>query len=441
MRTLYMIKHKFLLYCAPLITLCMCTLAQSNPKIEEDNYGSSSEIPLEEIADFVQIFNKIKNNYVESLSDREIMERAFHGMATHLDPHSAFLNKEAYALLKENTSGKFGGIGIEIGSFEGKFIIIAPIDGSPAAEAGVLSGDIITKVDNSPVSGLGIEDLSRQIKGPPGSTVTLTIDRKGKKGSMQLKVSRKIMDNDSVAIESFPSGIIYLRISQFQQTTGKELERKFNETIEEVSQKPRGIILDLRNNPGGVLNGAIEVSDAFLEKGAITFTKGRQLDSNQKYFASKKVIVKSAPLLVLINEGSASASEIVAGALQDNQRAIIVGRQSFGKGSIQTIHKMRDNTAFKLTTAFYYTPKGRSIQATGITPDILVENLSLNVSKNGDTFGEIDLDRHITTKEKSEVRSTDLYFIQLATRDFELYQATKILMAIALAKRETPSIK
>ena len=197
----------------------------------------------------------------------------------------------------------------------------------------------------------------------------------------------------------------------------------------------------MRNNPGGVLNGAIEVSDAFLEKGAITFTKGRQLDSNQKYFASKKVIVKSAPLLVLINEGSASASEIVAGALQDNQRAIIVGRQSFGKGSIQTIHKMRDNTAFKLTTAFYYTPKGRSIQATGITPDILVENLSLNVSKNEDTFGEIDLDRHITTKEKSEVRSTDLYFTQLATRDFELYQATKILMAIALAKRETPIIK
>ncbi len=437
-----MIKHKFVLYCAPLITLCMCPLAQSNPKIVEDNNGSpSSEIPLEEIADFVQIFNKIKNNYVENLSDREIMERAFHGMATHLDPHSAFLNKEDYALLKENTSGKFGGIGIEIGSFEGKFIIIAPIDGSPAAEAGVLAGDVITKVDNSPVSGLGIEGLSRQIKGPPDSTVTLTIERKGKKGSIQLKVSRRIMDNDSVAIESFPLGIIYLRISQFQQTTGKELERKFNETIKGVSQKPRGIILDLRNNPGGVLNSAIEVSDAFLEKGAITFTKGRQLDSNQKFFASKRVIVKSAPLLVLINEGSASASEIVAGALQDNQRAIIVGRQSFGKGSIQTIHKMRDNTAFKLTTAFYYTPKGRSIQATGITPDILVENLSLNVSKNGDTFGEIDLDRHITTKEKSEVRSTDLYFIQLATRDFELYQATKILMAIALAKRETPSIK
>ena len=437
-----MIKHKFLLYGALLITACVCPLAQSNPKIAEDNYGSpSSEIPLEEIADFVNIFNKIKNNYVESLSDKEIIERAFHGMATHLDPHSAFLNKEDYALLKENTSGKFGGIGIEIGSFEGKFIIIAPIDGSPAAEAGVLAGDIITKVDNSPVSGLGIEGLSRKIKGPPGSTVTLTIERKGKKGSVQLKVSRKIMDNDSVAIESLPSGIIYVRISQFQQTTGKELERKFNKTIEGVSQKPKGIILDLRNNPGGVLNSAIEVSDAFLEKGIITFTKGRQFDSNQKFFASKKVIVKSAPLLVLINEGSASASEIVAGALQDNQRAIIVGRQSFGKGSIQTIHKMRDNTAFKLTTAFYYTPKGRSIQATGITPDILVEDLFLSARKDRDTFGEIDLDRHGTTKEKPGIRSTDLYFTKLATRDFELYQATKILLAIVLAKRETSIVK
>jgi len=438
-----MIKLKFLFYYVTLITLCICPLALSNPKITEDNYKSPSspEIPLEEIADFVRIFNKIKNSYVESLSDREIMERAFHGMVTRLDPHSAFLNKENYALLKENTSGKFSGIGIEIGSFEGAFIIIAPIDGGPAAKAGVLAGDIITKVDNSPVSGLGIEDLSRQIKGPPGSTVTLTIERKRTKGPIELKVSRRIIDNESVTIESLPSGILYLRISQFQQETGKELQRKFEKIIEQPLQKPSGIILDLRNNPGGVLSSAVEVSDAFLEKGTIVLTKGRQLNSDQKFFASKNVLVKSAPLLVLINEGSASASEIVAGALQDNKRAIIVGRQSFGKGSIQTIYKMRNNTALKLTTSFYYTPNGRSIQAAGITPDILSENLSLNAIKKENTFGEIDLDRHIKTKENPEIRSNNLHFTKLATRDFELYQATKILMGIILAKSEVSVAK
>ena len=442
-RTTYMIKLKFFLYQPLLIAICTYTLAQSNPKTEEDNYRSPSspEIPLQEIADFVKIFNKIKNDYVESLSDREIMEKAFHGMASQLDPHSAFLSKENYAQLKENTSGKFGGIGVEIGSLEKEFIIIAPIDNGPAAKAGVLAGDIITKIDNSPVRGLGIADLSRRIKGLPGSTVTLTIEREGEKGPIQLKVSREIIDNDSVTTEAFPLGIIYLRISQFQKTTGKELERKFNKITERVSEKPRGIILDLRNNPGGVLNSAVEVSDAFLQKGAITFTKGRQSGSNQKFFASERALAKRAPLLVLINEGSASASEIVAGALQDNERAIIAGRQSFGKGSIQTIHKMRDNTALKLTTAFYYTPNGRSIQATGITPDIFIENLSLNAKEKRKTFGEADLDRHITTKEGSGAPPTDFDFKGLAARDFELYQATKILRTIMLIKGRTSTFK
>ena len=434
-----MVKHKFFLYFALLITFSTCPLlAQSNSKIAEENYESTSvpEIPLEEISDFVQIFNKIKKNYVESLSDREIMERAFNGIATQLDPHSAFFDKEDYVLLKENTSGKFGGIGVEIGTYERNFIIIAPIDGGPAAKAGVLAGDIITKIDNSPVRGLGIADLSRQIKGPPGSNVTLTIKRRGRKEPIQLKVTRRIIDSKSVTIEIFPSGIFYLRLSHFQQTTGTELRTKFDKIIKEKSQKPRGIILDLRNNPGGVLNSAVEVSDAFLEKGAIVFTKGRQSGSNQKFFASKKVLVKSAPLLVLINEGSASASEIVAGALQDNERAIIVGRQSFGKGSIQTIHKMRNNTAFKLTTALYYTPKGRSIQATGITPDIFVENFVLNTKKEDNAVGEADLDRHITTEKSPDTASNNLHSTELATRDFELYQATKILRAIILTEKE-----
>ena len=422
-----MFKHKLFLYYALLTTFSTCPLSQSNIKTTEDNYDSPSspEIPFEEISDFVQIFNKIKNNYVESLSDREIMKRAFYGMATQLDPYSAFLDKEDYALLKENTSGKFGGIGIEIGTLEGEFIIIAPIDDGPAAKVGILAGDKIMKVDNSPVRGLGIAELSRQIKGPPGSSVTLTIERTGEKEPIDLKVSRTIMNSESVKIESLPSSIFYVRISQFQQTTGKELRTKFDKIVEEVPEEPKGLILDLRNNPGGVLNSAVEVSDAFLEKGTIVFTKGRQLGSNQNFFASQKVLIKSAPLLVLINEGSASASEIVAGALQDNERAIIVGRQSFGKGSIQTIHKMRDNTAFKLTTAFYYTPKGRSIQATGITPDIFVEK----------TFGKADLDLHVTTKEIPDTGSNELYFTELAIKDFELYQAMKILRAIMLAKR------
>ena len=392
-----------------------------------------NNMPLKEISDFVEVFQKIKKDYVESLSDGEIMEKALQGLSGQLDPHSSFLNKRNYTDLKENTSGKFGGIGIEIGLRKDAIVVISPVDNSPAKTAGILPGDIITKVDNSPISNLGIENAAKKIKGSPGSRVKVTIRREGEAEPLNFEIIRSLINNKSVSIKQLTSGIMYIRISQFQTSTGEALAKEMVPYSQDPSKKVEGIILDLRNNPGGVLSSAVAVSDAFLKKGMIVYTKGRDRNSDQKYSASIKTLAdNTSPMIVLINEGSASASEIVAGALQDNQRAVIVGRTSFGKGSVQTIYPMRNKTAIKLTTALYYTPAGRSIQATGIVPDIRIEKLKLDEDWKPEAVKEANLDRHISSEKKKLNQSSDINFEELAKTDFELYQTVKLLKAVMI---------
>ena len=395
-----------------------------------------TELPLDEIRDFVEIFNKVKTDYVEALNDSNLMEKALRGLISELDPHSSFLSEEHYTDLRENTSGKFGGLGIEIGLKKDAIIVISPIDDTPAEKAGILPGDIITKVDNSPVGGLGIENAARRIKGPPGTKVSITLERTGHSKALNFEIKRALIDNKSVTIKKLPPGYLYVRISQFQTSTGNELATKLTKFSGANADKLTGMILDLRNNPGGVLSGAVAVSDALLAKGLIVYTKGRHPTAELKYSASKEVLIADIPIITLINEGSASASEIVAGALQDNGRAIVVGRPSFGKGSVQTVYPMGNKTAVKLTTAWYYTPSGRSIQATGIVPDIIIEKFNLVRSGQSKSVKEADLNRHLINVSNNLEKHTEFSFPQLAKQDFELYQAVKLLKTMVITTKQ-----
>jgi len=425
----------FFLVFIPVAVLSLSN-ADENPSLNSELDNVKNELPLDEIRDFVEIFNKVKTDYVEPLNDSKLMEKALRGLISELDPHSSFLSEEHYADLRENTSGKFGGLGIEIGLKKDVIVVISPIDDTPAQKAGILAGDVITKVDNSPVGGLGIENAARRIKGPPGTKVTITIERSGNPKELNFEIKRALINNKSVTIRKLPPGYLYVRISQFQISTGNELATKLASFSGENSNTPIGMILDLRNNPGGVLSGAVAVSDALLSKGLIVYTKGRHPVAELKYSASKEVLIDDIPIITLINEGSASASEIVAGALQDNGRAIVVGRPSFGKGSVQTVYPMGNKTAVKLTTAWYYTPTGRSIQATGIVPDIIIEKFNLVGSRQSESVKEADLNRHLINASNNLEKPTEFNFPQLAKQDFELYQAIKLLKTMIITRKK-----
>ncbi|MEJ2060058.1 MAG: S41 family peptidase [Gammaproteobacteria bacterium] len=396
--------------------------------------ANAEALPLDELRLFSDVYSKIKEDYVEDVSDKKLIESAIEGMVTGLDPHSAFLDKEAFKELQIGTTGEFGGLGIEVGMENGFVKVVSPIDDTPAQKAGIKSGDLIIRIDNKPVKGMSLDDAVKLMRGKPGSKVTLTVVREGAAAPMEISIKRAVIHVKSVKYRMLESGYGYVRIASFQSRTAEDLQKALEALKKENKGDLKGLVLDLRNNPGGVLTAAVGVADAFLNKGLIVYTKGRIADSDLRYSASPGDDLDGAPMVVLVNGGSASASEIVSGALQDNKRALIVGTKTFGKGSVQTILPMPEGTALKLTTALYYTPSGRSIQAEGIVPNVTLD--PLKVSSQKETFKpitEADLSGHLQNgnkKQAPEAKSGD--DLSLAEKDYQLYEALNLLKGLSI---------
>ena len=401
---------------------------------------AAATLPVEELRTFSDVFGRIKNDYVESVEDKELLENAIRGMLTGLDPHSAYLDTDQFKELQVGTTGQFGGLGIEVGMENGFVKVIAPIDDTPAQRAGIKAGDLIIRLDDSPVKGMTLSDAVKVMRGKPGTDIELTIVRDGLDKPLQVTITRDIIKVKSVKSRILEPGYGYLRISQFQSKTADYLVDAIAKLRKDNAGKLTGVVLDLRNNPGGVLNGAVAVSDAFLTKGLIVYTEGRIADSSLRFNATADDVVDGAPMVVLVNQGSASASEIVAGALQDHKRAIIIGSRTFGKGSVQTILPLSGGTALKLTTARYYTPSGRSIQAEGIIPDIELETLEVAAAeKNLQPLKESDLSGHLSNgngktlgQGEDETSAEEAEKESLAQSDYELYQALNLLKGLSI---------
>jgi carboxyl-terminal processing protease len=334
-------------------------------------------LPLDQLRNFSDIFSRIKSDYVEDVEDKTLLENAIKGMLTGLDPHSTYLNPDEYKELRIGTSGQFGGLGIQVGMEDGFVKVISPIDDTPAFHAGVKAGDLIIRLDDQSVKGMTLNDAVKVMRGTPGSDIKLTIVREGEDKPLVIEVTRDIIKVKSVKNRMLDPGYGYVRVSNFQSKTPKDLLQAINDLKKENGDELKGLVLDLRNNPGGVLNAAADVSDLFINKGKLVYTEGRIENSHFEFNAKPGDVLNGAPIVVLINGGSASASEIVAGALQDHNRAVVMGAKSFGKGSVQTIQELRSGGAVKITTARYFTPSGRSIQGQGITPDIILGKFTI----------------------------------------------------------------
>ena len=336
-------------------------------------YTSDNEVPTEKIQQFIDVYKKIKDQYVDDVDDETLFNYAIEGMVSNLDPYSDYLTKEDFSELKIGTTGRFGGIGIEITMEDGFVKIISPIDDTPAQRAGLKSGDLVIEVQDISLKDKSINDAVKLMRGEPGTKVKVKILREKEKAPLDFELVRQIIVSKGIKTEIFNGEIGYLRLSSFQSNSTANVRKAIYDLRKETGNMMTALILDLRNNPGGVLGAAVGISDLFLKAGKIVYTKGRTNNSDLEYFANSEDILEGLPLYVLINGGSASASEIVAGALQDHKRAIIYGEKSFGKASVQSIQEMIDGSALKLTTAKYYTPNDRHIHENGIMPDIKVE--------------------------------------------------------------------
>jgi carboxyl-terminal processing protease len=397
---------------------------------------ATATLPLDELRLFAEVFERIKTAYVEPVDDAQLLEDAIRGMIAGLDPHSGYLEPDAYQDLQEYTSGEFGGLGLEVGLQDGFIRVISPIDDTPAQRGGVKAGDLIVKLDDTPVQGLSLNEAVALMRGKPNEPIVLTIVREGVDKPFEIKLIRARIKVASVKHRLLESGFGYLRVSQFQVNTGKDVVR----AIQDFESKGplRGLVLDLRNNPGGVLQAAVEVSDAFIDEGLIVYTEGRLANAQLRYSASAKTAAPKVPMVVIINTGSASASEIVAGALQDHKRGLILGTDSFGKGSVQTILPLTADRAVKLTTALYFTPNGRSIQAQGIVPDIRVDEAEIRNLDNGDRVKESDLSGHLVNGIGAAKAKTGAD-AKLVEQDFQLFEALNLLKALVILQpRQTP---
>ncbi|MFO1371727.1 MAG: S41 family peptidase [Candidatus Competibacteraceae bacterium] len=434
----------------------------------EKDAPAESKLPLDELRTFTGVLDAIKQDYVEPVKDKDLLENAIRGMLSNLDPHSSFLDAEAFQDLQIGTSGEFGGLGIEVGQEDGFIKVIAPIDDTPAQRAGIRAGDLIIRLDDISVKGMPLTEAIQRMRGKPNTPITLTIVREGMQKPFKVKLIREVIQVRSVKTRVLEPGFGYLRITQFQSKTAQNLQQSLQELEQQNKGHLKGLVLDLRNNPGGVLNGAVEVADDFLEDGVIVQTKGRGNGSDQVFKATPGDLLKAAPMVVLVNGGSASASEIVAGALQDHHRAIILGERTFGKGSVQTILPLGNGTAVKLTTARYYTPNGRSIQAEGIEPDIKLKSLKI-ATDNGaepDFLKEADLSGHLRNDHNrksegkpegnsegkpegkpegdksdnaSDAKTAGSDSGNLAQSDYQLYEALNLLKGMVLLKQDHKS--
>jgi len=398
---------------------------------------SASELPLEELRRFTEVYERVQRDYVESIDDETLIRNAIRGMLEGLDPHSAYLDAAEYEQLQEGTRGQFGGLGIEVGMEDGFVKVIAPIDGTPADAAGIQPGDLIMRIDGRSVRGLDLQQAVERMRGEPGTEIQLGILRDGQDSPIDVTLERAVIQVDSVRSQLLEPGFGYLRISQFQSRTGDDLLSEIAAWQDEHGPM-NGMVLDLRNNPGGVLDAAVEVADAFLSNGAIVSTNGRAERAESRFTATPNDALNGAPLVVLVNAGSASAAEIVAGALQDHRRAVIMGEQTFGKGSVQSILPLRNGSAVKLTTARYYTPDGRSIQAEGIVPDVEIANLRVADQQASEVLRESDLPRHLRSDGAAPPANSDgdVPGSALAKRDYALAEALNLLKGLTILGRD-----
>ena len=422
-----------------------CLTVAHNVWAEKQN---SAVLPLEDLRTFTDVYARIKQDYVTEVNDSELLENAIRGMLAGLDPHSSYLDEEQFRELQIGTSGEFGGLGIEVGMENGFVKVIAPIDDTPAQRSGVKAGDLIIKLDENSVKGLTLEEAVKLMRGKKGSKISLTVVREGEEAPLVIEIIRDVIRVRSVRSRILEPGFGYVRISNFQSKTTRGLLDAIDSLNKKNNAQLKGLVLDLRNNPGGVLTGAVGVSDVFLtDNKLIVYTEGRVEDSELKYTASTGDSLNGAPLVVLINQGSASASEIVAGAMQDHHRATILGTTSFGKGSVQTILPLKENAALKLTTARYYTPEGRSIQSQGIVPDVLLKVEGSDKEEENNLFTgikEADLSGHLENENKDQVKPREpksVITIPKATEgdttDYALDEALKILKDLSASNKAT----
>jgi carboxyl-terminal processing protease len=397
--------------------------------------ATGKDLPWEDVRLLVDVMQLVKDEYVEPVDDKTLIHGAISGLLGNLDPHSDFLDKSEFSDMQSLTSGEFNGIGIDIGVQDDVIVVIAPIDGSPAARAGVKAGDEILQVNSTSLDGLSLDQASDLLRGKPGSTVTLSLLPVGGDKPVSVKLIREEVHVPSTHVELLQRGYGYLRISDFGDDTAEGVKSGMRALQKKNGGPLAGLVMDLRDNPGGLLDAAVDVSDAFLDSGLIVSAKGRAPDANFERHATPGDLLSGAPLVVLVNQGTASAAEIVAGALKDNHRALIMGVQTFGKGSVQTVIPLPQGDAIKLTTALYYTPSGKSIQAEGIMPDVEVDALQLGDQSEDDGSGnlkEANLSRHLAntaptaaTNEGAAQAANDL-----AVRDFQLYQALNMLKGL-----------
>lgn len=410
---------------------------------EREQSKAAATLPIDELRTFTEVYARIKSDYVEPVDDKKLLEEAIQGMLAGLDPHSSYLDVDSFRDVRVETEGQFGGLGIEVTMENGFVKVVSPIEDTPAAAAGLEPGDLIIRLDEKAVKGMTLTDAVRLMRGKPGSDIVLTVVREGNPKPLTFKLTRAIIKIQSVKQRLLEPGYGYVRITQFQAGTTKALTVALKKLEVQNKGPLKGLVLDLRNNPGGVLNGAVGVSDTFIDKGLIVYTEGRVPDSKLKFSATPGDAINGAPMVVLVNGGSASASEIVAGALQDHKRALIMGTKTFGKGSVQTIVPVSNGAALKLTTARYYTPDGRSIQAAGIVPDIVTTEAKITrTDADSNRLREADLARHlenpnvVAPEHKSDAKPTTAKK-KSGDQDYQLQEALNLLKGIAIfqAKR------
>ncbi|WP_347251646.1 S41 family peptidase [Legionella sp.] len=438
--------HKRRFYFGAMATLVTTALIFPAQVFSEDEQTSGTkQIPMEDVQRFSNAIGEIKKYYVKPVDDKELFDNAIRGMLNGLDPHSTYLDEDAFKELQTSTSGEFGGLGIEVTMEDGVVKVVTPLVDTPAFKAGIKAGDYIIKLGSKSVQGISLKEAVDLMRGKEGTTLDLTILRKGENKPLRFSLIREKIMIKSVKSKLLDDGYGYVRLTQFQAMTGQDMEKAIAQLKQQSGGQLKGLILDLRNNPGGLLDSAIQVSDAFLASDKngkpemIVYTQGRLPGSKFTALSTNtKDILNNAPMVVLINNGSASASEIVAGALKDNKRAVILGTQSFGKGSVQTVLPLDDKRGIKLTTALYYTPSGTSIQAKGITPDIVVEEIEVpKVDPKKDSFAgfsEADLNGHLmNSAEQAATKNSNKDDQDLLHEDYQLYAALTILKGLAVA--------